>query len=317
MASRSGTLALVGRPNAGKSSLLNLLIGERIAAVSRRAQTTRNRVLGICNADLKDGTSLQAVLLDTPGLHDAWTDFNRNMIAITEAVLDEVDAVAWIVDVTEPVAAVIAGNAPLDDGLVALQAKLAGRPHVVVLNKVDLVEDKRWLLPVMAAFDRVDGAVVLPVSARTGLGREPLLQAWARLLPEGEPLYPTDQLTDAPEKFIVAELIRERVFENSSQEVPYATAVEIEQFDERQREAGRVHIHARILVEKDSQKGILIGAGGQMIKKIGTQARKRVEALLGCKVRLDLFVVVEKDWTRNPRLLKDLGYQPKPKPKGR
>lgn len=315
MSQRSGTIALVGRPNAGKSSLLNLLVGEPIAAVSRRAQTTRNRVLGVCAADLPDGTALQAVLLDTPGLHDAWTGFNRTMIEVTEKALEEVDAVAWIVDVTEPVAAVKVGNAPLDPGLMAVQAKLAGRPHCVVLNKIDLVEDKRWLLPVIAAFDAVGGGAVLPVSARSGLGRDALLAAWAKLLPEGEPLFPADQITDAPEKFIVAEMIRERVFENADQEVPYATAVEVERFDESQRELGRVHIHARIIVEKDSQKGILIGAGGQMIKKIGTQARKRIEALLGCKVRLDLFVAVEKDWTRNPRLLRELGYgaaPPKP-----
>lgn len=299
---RSGLVALVGRPNAGKSSLLNALVGERIAAVSRRPQTTRNRVVGIWNAD-----QMQAVLLDTPGLHDAWTLLNRKMVETAEKVLQEVDAVAWIVDATEPVREVAAGRPALDPGLRSVRERLAasGLPLVVVLNKVDLVE-KPALLPVIAAFAEAGGPVV-PVSARRREGLDVLASVVGRLLPVAPPHYPTDQLTDATERFIVAELIRERVMEHTHEEVPYAVAVEIERFDESEREAGRVHVHAKILVEKESQKAIVIGRGGRMIKTIGTEARVAIEHLLGCKVRLDLFVVVERDWTTNPRILRELG----------
>lgn len=299
---RSGLLALVGRPNAGKSSLLNTLVGERIAAVSRRPQTTRNRVVGMWNTD-----QMQVVLLDTPGLHDAWTLLNKKMVATAEKVLQEVDAVAWIIDANEPIAELAAGRPALDTGLCAVRDRLAasGLPLVVVLNKVDAVE-KGALLPVMAALADVGGPVV-PVSARRREGLDALAAVVARLLPVAPPQYPVDQLTDATERFIVAELIRERVMEHTHEEVPYAVAVEIERFDESEREAGRVQVHAKILVEKESQKGIVVGRGGRMIKTIGTEAREAIEHLLGCRVRLDLFVVVERDWTTNPRILRELG----------
>lgn len=295
-------VALVGRPNAGKSSLLNALVGERIAAVSKRPQTTRNRVVGIWNTP-----TMQAVLLDTPGLHEAWTLINRKMVEIAEKVLEEVDAVAWIVDVVPLVGRVAEGRPALDEQLAAVRDKLlaSGRPLVVVLNKIDLV-DKTDLLPVMAELGAIDAAIV-PFSARRADGVDALAAAVARVLPVAPPLHPVDHLTDQTERFIVAELIRERIFEHTSEEVPYACAVEIERFDESLRELGRVQINARILVEKESQKAILIGKGGQMIKRIGTEARQAIERLLGCKVRLDLFVVVERDWTTNPRILKELG----------
>lgn len=299
---RSGTVALIGRPNAGKSSLLNALVGERIAAVSSRPQTTRNRVLGLWNTD-----DMQVVLLDTPGLHDAWTAFNQRMVTVSESVLGEVDAVAWILDIEPLVAALAKGNPVLDENLSTVRDRVlaSGLPLLLVLNKIDRVP-REQALPVIAALAEIS-PILVPVSARKGTGLDVLAKAVHKMLPVQPALYPTDQLTTETERFIVAELIRERVMEHTEQEVPYATAVEIEKFDESNREAGRVHIHARILVEKESQKAIVIGQGGKMIKRIGTEARKAIAGLLDCQVRLDLFVVVERDWTRNPRLLKELG----------
>jgi GTP-binding protein Era len=301
MSFHAGTVALVGRPNAGKSSLLNCLLGERLAAVSSRPQTTRNRVVGIHSTE-----QFQAVILDTPGIHEAWTPLNESMVNVTDSALEEVDFATWIVDAIPLVAAAKGGHPILDKSLQAIADKLP--PDILVaLNKVDQVKEKDWLLPVMAAFAPRE---VIPVSAKSKEGIAKLEAAWYRRLPEGEPAYPTDIYTDATERFVVAELIRERVMEHTSDEVPYATAVEVERFDESLREAGRVQIHAKILVEKVGQKAIVIGKGGAMIKQIGIEARKSIEALLGCHVRLELFVVVEEGWTNNPRMLNELGYIP-------
>lgn len=301
MAFHAGTVALVGRPNAGKSSLLNALVGARIAAVSKRPQTTRTRLLGVYTND-----DVQAVLVDTPGIHDAWTEFNQRMVQETERALEDVDVACWILDVEPMVKAVQSGLPALDAAHDAVRARLVGHPVVVALNKVDLVE-KGLLLPVLDALKSLEAPLV-PISAKKGVGLDALVSEWAKLLPEQEPLYPPEHITDAMERQICAELVREQVFELAEQEVPYATAVEIERFDESRRAEGLVHVHARILCEKPSQKAILIGKGGAMIKRIGTQARRRMEALLDCRVRLDLFVVVEKDWTKKPRMLKGLGY---------
>ena len=299
MSFRSGTVALIGRPNAGKSSLLNVLVGEPIAAVSKRPQTTRNRVLGLWNTD-----QMQVVLLDTPGIHEPWTELNRRLVAAAELAISEVDLVLWIIDVVPLVEAVAKGLPALDEAAAEVRRRIEGKPVVVVLNKVDLVE-KPALLPVLGELGVLGELVPLSALKRKGLAT--LAKVVASRLPIQEALYPTDQLTDIPEKFIVAELIRERVFENCGQEVPYATAVEVERFDESKRDQGRIHIHARIIVEKDSQKAILIGKGGSMVKRIGTEARKRISRLLDADVRLDLFVAVEKDWTKNPRMLKEQG----------
>jgi GTP-binding protein Era len=294
-----GTIALVGRPNAGKSSLLNALLGERLAAVSRRPQTTRNRIVGIHTTD-----TLQAVLLDTPGIHEAWTPFNQQMVEVTDATLQEVDFATWVIDVGPLVEAVQAGKPVISPDLQAVSDRLPANT-VVVLNKIDLVKEKGLLLPVLAAFAP---RAAIPVSARNRQGLDVLERTWAERLPMGEPVYPPDIYTDSTERFIVGELIRERVMELTEEEIPYATAVEVERFDESLREQGKILIHAKILVEKQGQKAIVIGKGGAMIKRIGMESRKSVEALLGCHVRLELFVVVEENWTSNPRLLKELGY---------
>jgi GTP-binding protein Era len=298
----AGTVGLIGKPNAGKSSLLNALVGAKISAVSHRPQTTRNRVAGVYTTE-----TMQAVLFDTPGLHDAWTPLNAHMVREAEQVLGDVDAVCWIVD-AEPLArAAQAERDILDPGLLSVLDRVKGRRLVIALNKVDAVE-KGWLLPVISALGQADAPIV-PISAKKREGLDQLTAEWAKLLPQQDALYPPEHVTDALERQICAELIRERVFENCGQEVPYATAVEIEQFDESARETeGVVRIHARIIVEKPSQKAILIGKGGSMVKKIGTEARAQITDLLDCKVRLDLFVVVEKDWTTSPRVLKGLGY---------
>jgi GTP-binding protein Era len=302
MSFHAGTVGLIGRPNAGKSTLLNALVGAKISAVSRRPQTTRSRVAGVYTTD-----TLQAVLWDTPGLHEAFTPLNTYMVREAEHVLEAVDCICWLVDAL-PLARAAAKDKPiLDAGLTALIEKLRGRNLVIALNKVDACE-KQWLLPVIAELGKAEAPIV-PISASEKQGLEELAEVWRTLLPEQPALYPPDHVTDALERQICAELIRERVFENTDQEIPYATAVEIEKFDETARETEKmVRIHARILVEKPSQKAIVIGKGGSMIKKIGTEARVQLADLLDCKVRLDLFVVVEKDWTRSAKALRGLGY---------
>lgn len=301
MSFRSGTVALVGRPNAGKSTLLNTLVGEPIAAVSRRPQTTRARIVGYWNTP-----EMQVVLLDTPGIHVPWTELNRRLVEAAERAIAEVDLVVWLIDVVP----LLADGAPVPPGLgeeeLRVLERLGDRPRLVLLNKVDEI-DKASLLPLMQALGGL--GELLPLSGRRGDGVKELARLVSARLPEQDARYPTDQLTSSSEKSIVAEFVRERIFELCGQEVPYAAAVEVEKFDESARAEGRVHIHARILVEKESQKAILIGKGGAMIKRIGTQARRRIEALLQAHVRLDLFVVVERDWTRNPRMLKELGIE--------
>lgn len=267
--------------------MMNALVGERVAAVSSRPQTTRTRICGIVTTD-----GLQAVLVDTPGLHEGWNVLNKRMVAVAEAALDSCDAVAWIVDCTRPYDAEFA-------------ERLASRKPVIVLNKIDLL-DKRDLLPLMQQYGAA--GEVVPVSAAKKDGLPQLLAVWSARLPEGEKQYSEEQYTDQTEKALCAEIIREQVFHRTGEEVPYCSAVEIEGFDESLREAGKVHIHARIVVEKPSQKAILIGKGGAMVKLIGTESRTRIERLLGCRVRLDLFIAVEKDWTSNPTKLREFGY---------
>ena len=291
MSFRFGTIALVGRPNAGKSTLLNALVGAPIAAVADKPQTTRRQLRGILTTE-----SFQAVLVDTPGLHAAKSELNRRMVAEAEGALADVDVVAYLADATRP----------YDDELCA---KLQGLPVIIGLNKVDLIPVKTVLLPLIEQLAKL--GVVVPISAATGDGLDALQREWAARLPEGERVYDADQLTDAPEKQIAAELIREQVVRRLGQELPYVTAVEIEKFDETRRELGRVKIYALIVVEKPSQKAIVIGAKGSMIKKIGTAARQRLETMLDCKVDLRLFVAVEKEWTTNPRMLHEFGYTEK------
>lgn len=317
---KAGSIALVGAPNAGKSTLLNAVLGQKVAAVSPKPQTTRNRVAGILTTE-----SMQAVLIDTPGIHDperSRSPLNRALVRIAEATLGEVDAVCWVVDAARSAARAEASTEaeelPIVTGIIAeIAERLAGMeiPVIVALNKTDRVE-KRWLLPVIQGLSTaLPAAQILPVSAVKGDGVAQLVRAWGEALPEGEADYPADQLLIDSERFVVSELIREQIFRLTEEEIPYATAVEIEKFDESQREEARgggrpeVEIYARILVERSSQKGIVIGRGGEMLKAIGTRSRREIEGLLGCHVFLHLHVAVERDWSRDPRHLRRMGLE--------
>lgn len=306
---RAGFVALVGRPNAGKSTLLNQVLGQKLSIVSAKPQTTRNRLVGIYTEP-----GLQAVLVDTPGIHVAKSRLNKAMVQAAVSSLGEVDAVCWVVDVVPLAAAAQKGQEILGKGEQALVQMIEQADPAfvtVALNKVDLVS-KPLLLPIMEAVHALlPQAELVPVSAMKGEGVPRLVELWREQLPEGPPPYPADQVTDAPERFIVAELIREKIFHLTQQEVPYSTAVEIELFDEEERESDRprVHIMARVVVERDSQKGIIIGKGGAMLKQVGTLARKEIERLLGASVFLELHVAVNPKWTSSGRALREFGYE--------
>lgn len=291
---RSGFAAIVGRPNVGKSTLLNRILGDKIVITSDKPQTTRNRIQGIHN--LPGG---QIVFIDTPGVHRATSHLNRYMVDTALAAVQGVDAIIFLVE---------ADAAPAGEEKLLLEVLAGGTaPVFLVINKVDRVA-KESLLEKIAAYARLyPFREIVPVSALTGDGVEGLVQAVFTALPEGPPYFPDDILTDVPERFVVAEIIREKVFRLTRDEVPYAVAVVVDSF--RERPDGLVAISATINVERDSQKGIIIGRRGEMLKRIGSQARHDIERLLDSRVFLELFVRVQKDWSENPQMLKEFGYQ--------
>ncbi len=294
---KSGVVAIVGPPNAGKSTLLNQLLGQKIAIVTPKPQTTRNQILGIVTAD-----SYQIILLDTPGLHKAKQPLNREMVRIAMDSLTEADIVLFLVDVTLPLNQKEKKYRREYSGyLEKIQSKA-----ILALNKIDLL-DKDKLLPVIDWYTKLhDFEAVIPMSALHGDGVDILLDELVDHLPVGPQYYPDDIPTDATERFIVSEIIREKIFLNTKQEIPYSTAVIIDSFQEA--ETGPVTIHATILVEQSSQKPIIIGRRGQMLKKIGTAARLDIEELLDCRVILKLWIKVKKKWTRDERVLRELGF---------
>ncbi len=305
---RAGYVGLIGRPNVGKSTLLNRVLGQKVAATANKPQTTRNRIAGIYNAP-----GVQAVIVDTPGIHRARSRLNKSMVRAALDTVQEVDLLVWLVDAAELVDCAQAERPIITggDAWIADQIAEIGKQVVIVVNKIDQVE-RLWLLPVLEACSaRLPAAKLVPTSALKGDGIQDLLAVITDNLPENPPFFPPDQLMEQSERFVVAEILREKVVRLTEKELPYVTAVEIEQFDEEEREGERayVHIHARIIVERKSQKGIVIGRRGAMIKRIGTQARLDIQRLLGAGVHLQLFVAVEADWTRNPRLLRELGYE--------
>ncbi len=306
---RCGYVGIVGRPNAGKSTWLNCVLGQKISITSPKAQTTRNRVMGIYNAE-----GVQAILVDTPGHHEAWTDLNKVLVHTAENALGDVDVVLLLVDLVPAAKAAKGGKSILSKGERVLLERIreAGHPVVLGLNKMDAVRAD-WMLPVVESWqEEGEFAAVVPLSALKGHGADTLLSEVLALLPEHPPLFPTDQVTESTERFVVAEIIREKLFRNLRKEIPYATAVEVETFDEARREKGKkplVKIRAKIFVERDSQKGIVIGKKGASLKRIGTHAREDIEALLGCKVHLELFVKVVADWSENPRIRRELGLE--------
>ena len=290
---KSGFVSIIGRPNVGKSTLLNRIIGEKIVITSDKPQTTRNRIQGIHN--IPGG---QIVFIDTPGIHKSRSRLNRSMVDVAMSAISGVDLLLLVVD----------GSAAVDEAFV--RDILAGvkTPVVLVLNKIDLLKNKGVLLEKITAYSGLHPfREVVPISAGTGNGVERLVEAITAYIPEGPALFPDDILTDMPEKFIVAEMIREKVFRLTQKEIPYSTAIEVESFTER--ENGVVAISAAVILERDTQKGIVIGRRGEMLKRIGSQARQDIERLLGTRVFLELFVKVEENWSERTSKLREFGYE--------
>jgi GTP-binding protein Era len=301
---RAGFASLIGRPNAGKSTLLNRIVGTKVAIVSDKPQTTRNRIIAVKNLD-----GGQIVFVDTPGIHRPLHRLNVRMVDAAVETLREVDVVALIFD-----ASTKAGHG---DEYVVNLLKNVKVPVVLVLNKIDLVA-KKHLLPLMEQAQRWhEFAAIVPVSAGTGEGVDRLEQVLLEQLPESEAIYPEDFLTDQAERTLVAEIVREKVLHHTRHELPFSTAVGVDQFDEAERDpsarsarsgqGGLLRLYCTIYVETESQKPIIIGRGGAMIKQIGTEARKEMEAFFDTKVFLDLRVKVDPDWRNNDRTLDELG----------
>ena len=291
---RAGYVSIIGRPNAGKSTLLNHIIGEKIAIVSDKPQTTRTRILGT-----KNYPDAQIAFVDTPGIHRPLHRMNVRMVDAAVETLREVDAVMLVHDASS--------RAGHGDEYVSGLLTHVKVPVVLVLNKIDRI-NKSQLLPII---EQMRGwhewSDIVPVSAQTGDGVEHLEQTLLAKMPEGEALFPEDYLTDQPERVLVSETVREKVLHNTRDELPFSTAVAIDQFEEPDRPGGLLRVYCTILVETESQKPIVIGRAGSMIKKIGTEARKDLEAFFNCKVYLDLRVKVKPDWRNDERALDDLG----------
>jgi GTPase len=293
---KSGFAALIGRPNAGKSTLLNALAGEHIAAVSSKPQTTRTHIQGILTRS--EG---QIVFVDTPGIHKPGYMLNRRMMGLVAAALSQVDVVILMRDASTTSGA--------GDSFTLDLVKQAAKTTFLLLNKIDLLKDKSALLPLMDRYAREhDFAEIIPLSARTGYNQELLIEKLLEYLPEGERLYDPDQFTDQIERQLVAELVREKILERTQEEIPFATAVRTESWQELE---DATEIHCMIYVERESQKPIIIGRGGQMLKEVGTIARRDIEKLLGRHVRLHLFVRVQEQWRNDPRILDELGIEEK------
>ncbi len=292
---KSGFVALVGRPNVGKSTLLNYLVGQKVAIMSPQPQTTRNKISGIYTDDQE-----QIVFIDTPGIHKPKNKLDDFMDKSSYSALDEVDVVLFMVE-PEP-----AGKG---DQYIAELLKKIKKPVFLVINKIDKVHPDELLSIIDSYKNLGDFAEIVPISASQGNNVSELIKTIAKYLPEGPQFYDADQLTDRPEYFIVAELIREQVLKLTHEEVPHATAVVVDRM--RDHEGGKLQVEATIYVERPGQKGIIIGKKGQMLKQIGIAARQEIEALLGEKVNLRLWVKVQKNWRSDPAFLKSIGYNVK------
>ena len=284
----SGFVSILGRPNAGKSTLLNTLVGSKIAIVTDKPQTTRNRIQGVVNRP-----EAQIIFLDTPGIHKPDTRMNKKMMAEVREALQGCDLLLLMVDATQ-------AFGPGDRYVLELLQKVA-RPCFLLLNKIDLVREKQKLLPLMDHYRRQhDFAEIIPISARSGDGLEQLLARIVASLPEGPQYFPPGHVTDQPARFLAAEIVREKIIQLTRQELPYASMVLIDRFEEKPH---LLRIFATVFVERQGQKGIIIGARGEMMKKIGTLAREELEKLFGQKVHLELYVKVRAGWRENPRFL--------------
>ncbi|WP_136606544.1 GTPase Era [Paenibacillus dokdonensis] len=290
---KSGFVAIVGRPNVGKSTLMNQVIGQKIAIMSDKPQTTRNKIHGVYTTDHN-----QIVFLDTPGIHKRQSKLGDFMNKTALNTLKEVEAVLFLADTSEG----FGGG----DRFIIEQLKDIKTPVILVLNKIDKVEPEA-LLPMIEQYSKLHPfAEIVPISALNGNNVNTLLQQVEKYLPEGPQYYPADQITDHPEQFVCAELVREKILHMTREEVPHSIAVTIE--DMHVQENGVVHISAVIFVERDSQKGIIIGKQGALLKEVGKQARQDIQNLLGSKIFLELWVKVKKDWRNQDRVLRDLGF---------
>jgi GTP-binding protein Era len=291
---KSGFVAIVGAPNAGKSTLLNRLLGQKISITSKKPQTTRNRILGVL-----DHPGAQMIFLDTPGIHRAGKPLNVRIVDVALAALADVDLILVMVDASAP---------DVDAEQYLLQKlKSQSTPAVLALNKIDRVEKKALLAQIDSWASRYDFKALVPISARLGDQVDDLVRSMEAVLPAGPPLYPPGSLTDMPERFIAAEMIREKAFRLTGEEIPYAVAVTVDDFVEEN--GGKlIKIHASIHVERNSQKGIIIGKGGKKLKEIGLAARQEIERMVGTKVYLKLFVRVQKNWSKDTKALRRFGY---------
>lgn len=293
---KSGFATLIGRPNVGKSTLMNNLIGQKIAITSKKPQTTRNKIQTVYTDDRG-----QIVFLDTPGIHKAKNKLGDYMVHVAEHTLKEVDVILFLV---EPSTFIGAGDKHIIE-----QLKKAGVPVILLINKIDMLAQKEELLPIIDAYRReMDFDQIIPISAFNGDGTREVLDAIFSFLPYGPMFYDEDTVTDQPQRQIVAELIREQALRILDDEIPHGIAVSVEQMKVSKK---IVDIEATIICEKDSHKGIIIGKGGQMLKKIGTNARHGIEDMMQCRVNLKLWVKVKKDWRDSDYLLKNFGYNQK------
>lgn len=290
---KSGIITICGRPNVGKSTLTNALVGEKVAIVSSKPQTTRNRICAILNRG-----DTQFVFMDTPGLHKAHTRLGDYMVDVVRKSVADVDGVMLLV---EPIAHI---GEP-EQELIA-RIRTLGVPAALVINKIDTVE-KEDLLAVMAVYGGAcDWDAVVPISARTGEGVEDLLGVLSRWIPEGPQLFPDDVVTDQPERQVMAEIVREKLLRNLDKEIPHGTAVEVTKFS--QRDSGVIDCHVTIYCEKESHKGIIIGKGGAMLKKVSSEARQDMERFMGDKIYLETWVKVKENWRDNPAAIQNFGY---------
>ena len=291
---KSGFVAVIGRPNVGKSTLINKIIGQKVAITSDKPQTTRSRIQCIWT-----GNDAQIIFLDTPGIHKPKFKLGEYMLKAAEGTLKEVDAIFFVIDATEK----FGGG----ERYILERLNATTKPVILVVNKVDLIEREK-ILPIIADYSqRRDFAAVVPISAIDGTNVDALLDEAKNFLPEGAQYYPADMVTDQPERLIVAELIREKILHATQDEVPHSIAVDLDEFTERDN--GSIFIRATIYVERDSQKGILIGKHGSMLKQVGAAARPEIEMLLGAKVFLDLWVKVKRDWRNCVGALQSFGLK--------
>ena len=293
---KSGFVSFIGRPNAGKSTLLNALVGTKLAIVSDKPQTTRTRILGV-----KNYPDAQVVFLDTPGIHRPLHRMNKRMVDTAIDTIREVDVLGLVIDASEPTGK--------GDKFVFDLVKHAKAPVLLLLNKIDLMKKNR-LLPIMEQYSKAGTfAEIIPISASTGENLDRLERIIIDKLPEGEALYPADYLTDQPERFFAAEVVREKLLQFTRDEIPFSSAVIMDKFEEPTGDSKLLRLYCSIVVDRESQKPIVIGHGGDMIKKIGTAAREELERFFGMKVYLDLHVRVKSEWREDERVLGEIGLR--------